>query len=112
MSLAEKFAAAPWRLKLPAYLLAWAIALLATDPTLGLWSLAWMFPLGLPRLIAPRIVSDGGWTLLIACFAIYVFQAVLFFRARGLRATLLWFALLVLLLTVNAAGCRDMIHAH
>lgn len=112
MSFAEKYAAAPLRFKLPAYLAAWAIALIATDPTFGLWSLAWMFPLGLPRLIAPRFISNGGWTVLSALFAIYVIHAIFFFRARSLRSTLLWFALLVLLLVVNVAGCRDMIHAH
>jgi hypothetical protein len=112
MSFAEKFTAAPLRFKILGYVVAWALALIATDPTFGLWSLAWMFPLGLPRLIAPRIVSDGGWTLLCACFGIYLLHAFFFFRARNLSSTLLWFALLIVLLIINVAGCRDMIHGH
>ena len=112
MSFTEKFAAAPLRFKILSYMAAWAIALIATDPTFGLWSLAWMFPLGLPRLIAPRITSEGGWTLFSACIGVYVIHAIFFFRARNLRSTLLWFAFLVLLLVINVAGCREMIHGH
>jgi hypothetical protein len=109
-SFADKFNAAPLRYKILGYIVAWAIALIATDPTFGLWSLAWMFPLGLLRFIAPRLVSGGGWTILSACFVVYLVHAIFFFRARHLRSVLLWFALLLLLLVTNVAGCRDMIH--
>ena len=37
------------RNKIMAYVVLWPAALFATDPSLGLWSLAWMFPLDSSR---------------------------------------------------------------
>jgi hypothetical protein len=105
-------AGASLRYKIIGYSAAWVLALFATDPTLGLWSLAWMFPLGLARIVLPPGTDDSGWTLFGACAGIYVVQAVLFFRSKSMGWTILWFAILVILLIGNVAGCRAMIHAH
>jgi hypothetical protein len=106
------FAPASLRYKIIGYCVTWVLALVATDPTLGLWALAWMFPLGLARVVLLPGTGDSGWTVFGACVGIYIVHAVLFFRSRNMRWTILWFAVLVILLLGNVAGCRGMIHAH
>ena len=50
---------------------------------------------------APHVELDQGLQHTIA-----------YFRARTLRSTLLWLAILVVLLTCNAVGCHRMVHSH
>ena len=100
------------RYKIIGYSIAWILALFATDPTLGFWSLAWMFPLGLAKIVLPPGTDDSGWTIFGACVGIYIVQAVFFFRSKNIGWTILWFAILIVLLIGNIAGCRAMIHAH
>src|SRR6266478_945726 len=54
--------------KIIGYVAIWIVALLLTAP--GLWALAWMFPLGLVAVIDRHTANDGGWGLLIACYAV------------------------------------------
>lgn len=100
------------RYKVISYVLAWLLALFSVDFSFGLWALAWMFPLGLFAFFFPEHRQQAGWTVMIVSVAIYVVQAVFYFRARSLRATILWFALLVVLLTCTASGCHQMVHVH
>ena len=102
----------PLRYKIIAYVAVWILALCITDPTLKYWALAYMFPLGLARLVLPPGTADSGWGVFASCVGIYLVQGVLFFRSRNIRWMMLWFAILIVLLVVNVAGCRDMIHAH
>jgi hypothetical protein len=105
-------AGASLRYKIIGYSVAWILALVATDPSFGFWSLAWMFPLGLARMVLPPGTDDSGWTVFGACVGIYIVQAVLYFRSKNMGWTILWFAILMILLIGNVAGCRAMIHAH
>jgi 1,4-dihydroxy-2-naphthoate octaprenyltransferase len=105
-------AGASRRYKIIGYGAAWVFALVATDPTLGLWSLVYMFPLGLARVVLPTGTDESGWTILGLCVGVYLVQAVLFFRSKNMGWTILWFAVLIILLIGNIAGCRSMIHAH
>jgi hypothetical protein len=94
------------------YVLAWVGALIATDPSLKYWALAYLFPLGLAAFVSLRLGNDGGWWVLGACAAIYVVQAVFYFRSKTTRSTVLLFALLVVLLVCNVAGCRAQLPRH
>jgi hypothetical protein len=94
------------------YVAAWVAALVATDPSLGLWSLAWMFPVGLFAFFFPEHRQEGGWWVIIAVMAVYIVHAVFYFRAKSSRSTLILAGVLVVLLICNVAGCRAMVHAH
>ena len=98
--------------KIGAYVAAWISALFATNPDGGLWALAYMFPLGLAAFLNRRWGNDGGWWVLGTCVGIYVVHAFFYFRSRTWRSTVLWFALLTILLLCNISGCREMIHGH
>ena len=100
------------KFKIIAYIGTWLAALFATDPTLGLWSLAWMFPLGLFAFFFPEHRQEGGWAAIIGIVAVYVAHAFFYFRACTTRSGLILAGVLVALLICNVAGCRDMIHAH
>ena len=100
------------RYKILAYAAAWIAALIVTDPSFGLLPLAYMFPLGLARVVLPAGTNASGWTVLGFFWVIYAGHAVLFFRSKNVRATIIWLALLIVLFAGNIAGCRDMIHAH
>jgi hypothetical protein len=91
---------------------AWIAALIATDPSFGLWALAWMFPLGLFAFFFPEHRQAGGWTVIVAVTAIYVGHAFFFFRAKATRSALILFTVLVAMLICNVAGCSGMVHAH
>ncbi|HEY2125202.1 MAG TPA: hypothetical protein VGG94_07035, partial [Chthoniobacterales bacterium] len=69
------------KFKLLAYIGAWLVALFATDPSLRLWALVYMFPLGLFTFFCPE-PRVGPWTILLGVGAIYAAHAVFFFRAR------------------------------
>ena len=100
------------RVKLALYIGAWLIALLATNPKGDLWSLVWMFPIGLPAFVSPAAFSQGGWGPLLGSLALYITHGVLFFRTRLRRSTVLLSAILILMLVCNVAGCRAQIHSH
>jgi hypothetical protein len=100
------------RYKIIAYIVAWLVALFATNPNGGLWALAWMFPLGLAAFINPHWVNSGGWGVLGACIGIYLVHAYFYFRSRNLRSTLFLFGVIIVLLICNVSGCRAMIHTH
>lgn len=94
------------------YVSAWIIALFVTNPNGKLWTLAWMFPLGLAEFVKHRSASGGGWGIFIACVAVYLVHGYFYFRSRSKRSTLLWFGVLVILLICNVSGCREMTHVH
>ncbi len=95
--------------KLTGYILVWLIALFATNPTLHYWALAYLFPLGLAAFLNLRWGNDGGWGVFGLCIAIYVVQAIFYFRSKTVRSTVLWLAVLVILLICNVAGCRSQL---
>lgn len=97
------------RAKVTAYLVAWAAALFATDPSLRLWSLAWMFPIGLFAWI-PENWKEAGRVWLAFGFLLYFVHAVFYFRARGRTTGYILFAVLIVLLLANVGGCRSMNH--
>ena len=92
--------------KVIAYVVVWALALFTTNPSLSFWALAYLFPLGLAAFVNLRWGNDGGWGVLILCFAIYVAQAIFYFRSKTIRSTALWLGVLIALLICNVAGCR------
>jgi peptidoglycan/LPS O-acetylase OafA/YrhL len=99
------------KFKVMVYIGAWLAALVATDPTLGFWALAWMFPLGLYSFFFPEHHLGPAWAL-SATVGIYLVHAVFYFRARTTRSGLILAGVLVALLLCNVAGCRQLIHTH
>ena len=77
----------------------------------GAWLLA-VFITGLAAFVFPSSLQGSGTPWLFGLWSLYIVHAVLFFRARTKRATVLWFLLLALLLTCNVAGCRNMLNTH
>ena len=98
--------------KILAYIVIWLLALVAVDPSLKTWALVWMFPLGLVAFFNLRLGNDGGWWVIGGVTLIYLVHAVFYFRSRTTRSTILWFALLVVLLICNVAGCRAQMELH
>jgi len=96
--------------KLCAYVAIWIVALLLTSP--GLWPLAHMFPLGLVAVMDRHLANDGGWGVLIGCYAVYLVHGVFYFRSKTTTRMIVLYGILVVLLIANVAGCREMIHAH
>ncbi len=96
--------------KIIAYAAIWILALLVTAP--GLWALAWMFPLGLVAVIDRRTANDGGWGVMIGCYAVYLVHGYFYFRSKTVMRTVILYGVLVVLLVGNVAGCREMIHSH
>ncbi len=96
--------------KIVAYVAAWIIALLLTAP--GMWPLAYMFPLGLIAVVNKHLANDGGWGVFIGLYLVYVVHGFFYFRSRTTTRTVILFGVLVVLLTCNVAGCREMIHSH
>lgn len=90
------------------YAASWAAALLAIDPRL--WSLVYLFPVGLFAFIPPG-QADGKWSypLLYLGWAIYIVHAVFFFRARRRKAIWILYAVLLLLFAGNIGGCHQML---
>ncbi len=101
----------PLRYKIISYVVAWLVALFATNPNGGLLALAWMFPLGLAAFIGPHWGHGGGWGVFAGCIGVYLVHAYFYFRSRNLRSTLLLFGVLAILLICNVAGCRAMYKA-
>jgi hypothetical protein len=87
------------------YCFAWAAALIATSPSLELFSLVWMFPLGLAALIHPPW-SQGGWPAIGVGTAIYVAHAILYFRAKRRGIVIILAIVLVVMLICNVSSCR------
>jgi hypothetical protein len=100
------------KFKLLAYGGTWLAALIATDPSFGLWALVYMFPLGLFAFFFPDQRQIGGWSVIFGVAAIYAVHAISFFRARTTRSSLILLGLLMILLICNVAGCRAMNHPH
>jgi hypothetical protein len=98
------------RSKMIAYIAVWVVALLATAP--GGWPLVYLFPLGLIAVFDRHLANDGGWGILIGCYVAYLVQAYFYFRSKTSTRTIVLYAILVLLLVGNVAGCRGMIHPH
>jgi len=98
------------RYKIIAYVATWAAALLLT--ALGLWSLAYMFPLGLVAVIDLDLANDSGWGVFIGCYVIYIVHAFFLFRSKTTLRTAILYGVLVILLIGNVAGCREMIPSH
>jgi len=61
------------RYKIIAYIGAWILTFIATDPSASLWALAWMFPLGLAAVINRHAANAGGCGISFACIAVYAF---------------------------------------
>jgi len=98
------------RYKIIAYVATWITALLLTAP--GMWPLAYMFPLGLVAVIDRHLANDGGWGVLISCYAVYIVHGFFYFHSKTTLRTAILYAVLVVLLIGNVAGCRGMIHSH
>jgi hypothetical protein len=96
--------------KIIAYIAAWIAALLLTAP--GLWPLAYMFPLGLIAVFDRHLANDGGWGVLIGLYLVYIIHGFFYFRSKTTLRTAILFGVLVVFLTCNVAGCREMIHPH
>jgi uncharacterized membrane protein len=94
------------RYKIIAHVAAWIIALLLTAP--GMWPLAYMFPLGLvaSSIATSRTTAAGVFSLAARSFISFTD----FFISAPRTAVL--YAVLVILLIGNVAGCREMIHSH
>ena len=98
--------------KIIAYVAAWIVALFATDPSGEYWRLTYIFPLGLAAFVNLRWGNDGGWGVLALCWAVYLVQAYFYFRSKTFRSTIIWFAVLVVLLLCNISGCRAQLPRH
>ncbi len=100
------------RYKIALYVIAWAAALFATNPSGSLFPLIYMFPLGLFAFLFPRSTASDGWAVLIGVLALYVVHAVVYFRAQTRGRVAIMLGILVLALICNVAGCRRMINTH
>jgi hypothetical protein len=100
------------RTKLITYVGVWLLALIVTNPSANYALLVYIFPMGLARVFYPPSLRGDGLVILIACYLIYVVHAVFYFRARRVRSSYIWLAILVALLICNVSACRDMINAH
>src|SRR6266404_26671 len=96
--------------KIIAYVAVWIAALLLT--AIGLWPLAWLFPLGLVAVVDRHLANDGGWGVLIGCYLVYIVHGFFYFRSRTTLQTAILYGVLVILLIGNVAGCRDMMRSH
>lgn len=98
--------------KIIAYVAAWIVALLVTDPDMKLFPLIYVFPLGLASVFHRQLANAGGWTVLIGSALVYVVHGWFYFRSKRASATWILYAVLIALLIVNVEGCRGMIHGH
>ena len=96
--------------KIVAYVAIWIAALLLTAP--GMWPLAYMFPLGLIAVFNRHLANDGGWGVFFGLYLVYIVHGYFYFRSKTTTRTVILFGLLVVLLTCNVVGCREMIHTH
>lgn len=96
--------------KIVVYVAAWIIALLLTAP--GMWPLAYMFPLGLIAVFDKHLANDGGWGVFFGLYIVYIVHAYFYFRSRTTMRTAILFGVLLVMLTCNVAGCREIIHTH
>jgi hypothetical protein len=71
-----------------------------------------MFPLGLVAVIDRHTANDGGWSVMIGCYAVYLVHGYFYFRSKTVMRTIILYGVLVVLLVGNVAGCREMIHSH
>ena len=101
-------------LRLTFKIVAYLAAAVATWLWMGVGSVAliYMFPLGLVAFFDLHLANDGGWSVLIGTWAVYIVHGYFYFTSRTTAQTLILFAVLVLLLLGNIAGCQKMIHPH
>jgi hypothetical protein len=71
-----------------------------------------MLPLGLVAMFNLHLANDGGWDVLIGCYVIYLVHGFFYFRSKTTARTAILYAVLVILLIGNVAGCHEMIPAH
>jgi len=107
---AERKSSIRLRWKIIVYIAIWIIALLLTAP--GMWPLAYMFPLGVVAVFDRHLANDGGWGVMIGCYLVYVVHGFFYFGSKTTTRTVILYAVLVILLLGNVAGCREMIHSH
>jgi hypothetical protein len=98
------------RNKVIIYIAIWLIALFCADFSFSPWPLAYIYPLGLFAFLLPEWRET--WSAMIAPIVIYVALAVLYFRSKSVRNTIIWLVVTAALLTCNTAGCHQMLHAH
>lgn len=102
----------PQKYKIAAYVAAWIVALVVTNPSGSFWALAYMFPLGLVAILNLHMANDGGWGVLFACLGVYLVHAYFFFRSKNVRSTVIFYLVLVILLICNVEGCHRMTNTH
>lgn len=71
-----------------------------------------MSPLGLAAVIDRHLANDGGRSVFIGCYAIYLVHGFFYFGSKTKPRTVLLYGVLAILLSGNVAGCREMIHTH
>ena len=98
--------------KIIIYVLAWAAALIATNPSLKLAAPIYMFPLGLVAFFNLRLGNDGGWWVIGGVTALYLVHAIFYFRSKTTRSTIVLLGILIALLVCNVAGCRAQQEVH
>lgn len=98
--------------KIVAYLLAWIVAFVATQPSGALFPLIWMYPIGLFAVFYPPALRSASWAPLLIGYGIYIAHACFYFTSKPMRRTTFWFAVLVVLLVCNTGGCRSMLNTH
>ena len=98
------------------YTVTWFVALAATDPTLRMWPVGWMFPVGLFVFVFAPSDSHGPdsgvnlfWLPFLTCYGVYFVHGILYFRFHRLGPTVLLYSVLVLLLIANVAGCQRVL---
>jgi hypothetical protein len=99
------------RAKIITYVAVWLLALIATSPSGKYALLVYLFPMGLARAVYPPGMRGDGLVILVACYLAYVVHAVFYFRARSVRSSYIFLAVLIVLLICNVSGCREMINA-
>ena len=74
--------------------------------------LIYMFPLGLVAVFDLHLANDGGWGVLIGTWLVYIGHGYFYFRSKTTLQTAILYAVLVIMLIGNIAGCQKMWHVH
>lgn len=104
----EEISTVSLRTRVILYAASGAAVLLAID--LRLWSLVYMFPMGLFAFLPPG-PADDKWAvpLLVIGWVVYIGHAFFYFRARRRKAIWILYAVLLVLLIFNTGGCHHML---
>jgi hypothetical protein len=102
------------RLGLAFKIVAYVAAAAATWLWMGLGSipLIYMFPLGLVAVVDLHLANDGGWGVFFGTWAVYIVHGYFYFTSKTTVRALVLYAVLLILLIGNVAGCEKMIHQH